>query len=459
MLLLALAPTRARAEELCRIEIVEAGSGWPVPLVELRTVHGVRFVSDNAGVIAFDLPEAMHRETWLFVSGHGYEVDADGFGYRGVRLIPEPGETRTVQVKRTSIARRLGRSTGAGLFAESQRFGDAQDWPESGIWGCDSVQVVVHRGRLFWGWGDTTISSYPLGVFHMTGATTVRRPLSSFEPPLRLRFDLLDDGTGKPVAIAPMPGDGPTWVAGCVSLPAANGETRMVGSYIKVRKPMNAYESGLCVWNDETRRFERWRKLWSESEGRDAPRMPEGHAVAWRDAKSEEWILFGNPFPALRVPATFEAWQDASRWEPLTPQATVISSHDGAPVKPHSGSIAWNARRGRWVAVFTESFGRPSAFGEVWYAEAPTPTGPWGAAVKILSHDHYTFYNPRLLPELVEDDAPFLLFEGTYSQQFADSPQPTPRYDYNQVLYRLDLDDPALISAREGEPRAARERK
>ena len=40
----------------CRIDVVEQGSGWPVPLVELRTTHNVRFVSDNAGVIAFDLP-------------------------------------------------------------------------------------------------------------------------------------------------------------------------------------------------------------------------------------------------------------------------------------------------------------------------------------------------------------------------------------------------------------------
>ena len=27
-----------------------SGSGWPVPLIELRTTHQVRFVSDNAGV-------------------------------------------------------------------------------------------------------------------------------------------------------------------------------------------------------------------------------------------------------------------------------------------------------------------------------------------------------------------------------------------------------------------------
>src|SRR5258707_1352077 len=70
----ALSTFAAPASSPCRIEVVEKGTGWPVPLVELRTTHNVRFVTDNAGVIAFDLPELMGRETWLEVFGHGYEV-------------------------------------------------------------------------------------------------------------------------------------------------------------------------------------------------------------------------------------------------------------------------------------------------------------------------------------------------------------------------------------------------
>src|SRR5213078_3510081 len=84
----------------CRIEVVEKGSGWPVPLVELRTTHQARFITDNAGVIAFDLPECMGRETWFDVIGHGYEVPKDGFGSRGVRLKPEPGGSLKVEINR-----------------------------------------------------------------------------------------------------------------------------------------------------------------------------------------------------------------------------------------------------------------------------------------------------------------------------------------------------------------------
>src|SRR5256885_10060018 len=127
-----------------RVQVFEKGSGWPVPLVELRTTHQVQFITDNAGIICFDLPELMGKETWFDVIGHGYEVPKDGFGSRGVRLKPEPGKTLKVEVNRTIIAKRLGRLTGGGLFAESQKLGLELDWRESGILGCDSVQNAVH---------------------------------------------------------------------------------------------------------------------------------------------------------------------------------------------------------------------------------------------------------------------------------------------------------------------------
>ena len=432
----------------CCIQVVEAGTDWPVPLVELRTLHQVRFVTDNAGVIAFDLPELMGHQTWFDVLGHGYEVPKDGFGMRGVRLTPEPGKTLKVEVNRTIVARRLGRITGAGIFAESQKLGQELDWQESGILGCDSVQNAVHRGRLFWLWGDTTVAHYPLGIFHGTSATTAIRPLTSLQPPLRLRLDYFTDDKGRPRAIAQMPGSGPTWVTGYVSLPAKTGTSRLVASYMKIRPPMEAYEWGLCVWNDATAIFEHLRTVWTKSEqSPKPPPVPEGHHVLWKDDHGREWVLFGNPFPTLRCPATFEAWQDASTWEGLKPQETLVSAADGKPVKPHSGSISWNPWRKRWVTVFMQTFGQPSVFGELWYAEADTPTGPWGKAVKVLSHENYTFYNPRLHPEFTPADSPIFIFEGTYTATFSDNKRPTPRYDYNQVLYRLDLDDPALRPA------------
>jgi hypothetical protein len=440
----------ASALQPCRIELREAGSGWPVPLVELRTTHNVRFVTDNAGVIAFDLPELMGRETWFDVIGQGYEIPKDGFGYSGVRLTPEPGKTLKVEVKRTIIARRLGRLTGGGLFAESQKLGQALDWAESGILGCDSVQNAVYRGKLFWAWGDTTMPNYPLGIFDMSSGTTAVQPLASFEPPLRLKFDYFTDANRRPRGVAKMSGSGPTWVSGYFTVQDGKGVPHLVGTYIKVKPPLEAYEMGLCVWKDAASLFEQLRVLWTKSETNSTkPLAPEGQPAFWKDEQGKEWVLFGNPLPVLRCPSSFEAWQDSAQWQKLTPQESLVSASDGHPVKPHSGSIAWNPFRKRWVTVFMELFGKPSAFGELWYAEADKPTGPWGKAVKVLSHQNYTFYNPRLHPEFTPTDSPVLLFEGTFTMQFADRPAPTPRYDYNQILYRLDLDDAALAGARE----------
>ncbi len=438
---------RALALEPCRIEVVEKRSGWPVPLVELRTTHGVRFVTDNAGVIALDLPETMGRETWFDVLGHGYDVPKDGFGYRGVRLTPQPGKTLRVEVERRNIAKRLGRLTGGGIFAESQKTGRELDWRESGVFGCDTIQNAVYRGKYFWNWGDTTLPGYPLGVFDTTSATTAVQPLASFEPPLRLKFDYFTNAKGAPRGVAKMPGDGPTWLGAYLTLPDKSGTPHLVATYAKIRGHLEEYESGLCVWNDATENFERLRVVWTKSAASPkAPPMPTGHPALWKDAAGKEWVVFGNPLPKLRCPATFEAWQDSATWEVLQPQAE-FAAPDGKTVKPHTGHIAWNAFRKRWVTVFLERFGKPSSLGEVWYAEADAPTGPWGPAVKILTHDNYTFYNPRLHPEFTPAGSPVLLFEGTYTAEFADRPQPTPRYNYNQILYRLDLDDPALAAA------------
>lgn len=179
-----------------RIRVVDEENGWPVPLVELRTTHQISFLTDNAGVVAFDLPELMGVETWLHLESDGYEARADGFGMRGVRFTPEPGGKLEVKVSRKIIAKRLGRITGGGLFAESGKLGEEAGWTESGVLGSDSVQNTVHRGRMFWAWGDTNVPRYPLGLFHMTSATTAVRPLATFEPPLRLALDYFRDEGG-----------------------------------------------------------------------------------------------------------------------------------------------------------------------------------------------------------------------------------------------------------------------
>jgi hypothetical protein len=92
--------------------------------------------------------------------------------------------------------------------------------------------------------------------------------------------------------------------------------------------------------------------------------------------------------------------------------------------------------------------GTKSFLGEVWYSEGPSPTGPFSKAVKIVSHDGQSFYNVCHHDTLDEQGGRIVSFEGTYTNSFTKNVAPTPRYEYNQVLYRLDLDAEPLKAVR-----------
>ncbi len=438
-LALLLCPCAAFAMEPCRVEIIDKENGWPVPLVELRTTHESRHISDNLGLIAIDDPDLLGREIWFHVKGHGYGLPKDGFGYEGVRATLKAGGKFRIEVERRNIAKRLGRLTGAGIFAEGEKLGIPPLLPESGAFGCDSVLTARHGGKIFFLWGDTTLPGYPLGIFQSTAATTPLNPLQKFEPPLAMPFTHFRDDKGNPRAVAEIPGDGPTWLTGMVSFP----NNHLVATCSKIKGHLTEAEVGLCVWDSATQKFLPEKVLWKPADG-PQPLLLKGHPVRWQDPAGKNWLLFGDPFPSARCPDDFDSWRNPATWEKVAAAAAPRSAADGSEVQPHRGSIAWNAFRKKWLAIFTQNFGKPSAFGEIWYAEADSPLGPWSDTVKVLSHDNYTFYNPRIQPDLTPENAPFILFEGTYTAEFADHARPTPRHNYNQILYRLDLDDVRL---------------
>jgi hypothetical protein len=68
--------------------------------------------------------------------------------------------------------------------------------------------------------------------------------------------------------------------------------------------------------------------------------------------------------------------------------------------------------------------------------------GPWVHAAKVVTHSDYTFYNAFHHPEL--ERGKYLYLEGTYTNTYTGA-APTPRYNYNQVMYRVDLDDARLV--------------
>lgn len=106
----------------------------------------------------------------------------------------------------------------------------------------------------------------------------------------------------------------------------------------------------------------------------------------------------------------------------------------------HSGSVNYNAWRKKWVLIAIEqaTTKSPSLLGEVWYSEADLPTGPFRKATRIATHPGQSYYNPVQHAFLDEDGGRVLYFEGTYCNTFTNSPA-TPLYNYNQLMYRLDL--------------------
>jgi hypothetical protein len=110
----------------------------------------------------------------------------------------------------------------------------------------------------------------------------------------------------------------------------------------------------------------------------------------------------------------------------------------GAAVQAGRGSVFWNQFTRRWIMITS---GEP---GDVWFSQADTPAGPWIYARRIARHGRYNFYNPTQHPFFDQEGGRVIYFEGTYTDSFSGAPAKTPRYDYNQIMYRLKLDDPRL---------------
>jgi hypothetical protein len=477
------------------IRVVDDETGRGVPLVELRTVHGVRLFTDSAGLVTFNEPGLMDHDVFFFVSSHGYEFPKDGFGYRGKSLRTTPGGNATLRIKRVNIAQRLYRVTGAGIYRDSVLLGEKPPIKEpllnGQVLGSDSVLNAVYRGKVYWVWGDTNQPRYPLGNFHVPAATSQLPATGGLSPDRGVDLSYFVDDRGFAKAVCKIPGVGPTWITSLVTL-TGGGRERLYASYVKVEPPLKVYARGLAAFNDDREEFERAAEVEMA-----APAFPSGHALRHTEG-GVDYVYFAHPYPLTRVRASGESFlriadyecytclksgsrlgddrladaqidRDAAgravyAWRKNTPavgpaeQAKLIARgklkadeallrlrdrDTGKPVTAHSGSVYWNEHRRRFVMIAVE-IGGTSFLGEVWYAEADTPVGPWAYAAKVVTHERYSFYNPKQHPMFDRERGQVIYFEGTYTHTFSGNSDQTPRYDYNQVMYQLDLADARL---------------
>jgi hypothetical protein len=481
-----------------RITVIDQATGRGVPLVKLRTDNAIRFYTDSNGVVAISDPDLINQTIYFHVSSPGYEYPKDGFGYAGIALHVVPGGSATIKIKRDNIAERLYRMTGAGIYADSVRLGLPVPLPhpllDGQVMGQDTVEVTPYRGKIYWFFGDTKRPSYPLGQFATSGATSLLPGHGGLNPSVGVNLDYWVDSTGFSRPMIPLPhASGPIWVGGLFTMPD-QGQTHLFTNFAEVDKNMSPTLDGLAEFNDTEARF-----IPVCFYPKGVVLRPEGHPFLAAEA-GQSYLYFQptvmGAFPLVRVRPVLADLKDPSQYESFTclkpgtffqgantqldrapdghllwgwkkdtaalgedqantlvkagkmqPDELLTSLHDvdtDQVVLSDGGSVFWNPYRQRWIMITTQAFGTPSFLGEVWFSEADTPVGPWLYAKKIATHGGYTFYNPTQLPFFDQKGGRLIYFQGTYTNTFSNVTDLTPRYNYNQLMYRLDLSDPRL---------------
>lgn len=473
----------AAPEDYFGIHVIDEETGRGVPLITLKTTNQITLTTDSAGWIAFNEPGLMRRVVYFGVEGPGYALPKDGFGFAGVKLTPVGGKTAEVKILRTNIAERLCRLTGQGIYRDSTLLGREAPLPRPNLYadvmGQDSVQVVSWKGRYFWIFGDTLRPNYPLGNYHSTAAWSDPPDKGGLDPEHGIHFEYVTDDKDAVAKMLPVSEPGVVWLFGMLTVTDAENKEHLVAHYSRWRDLGKRLEHGLAEYYEDEGRFRRIAVLGDEFDWQH----PQGNAVRVKGADGD-WIYFATPFCQTRVKAAYDSVQNTSAYESLlwSPQhgdyvwqsslkptsqkdeekliaakkmpknkarMQVIDAQTGKPVKLHAGSVHWNKHRERWIMIAVQEGGGESYLGEVWYLEAKQIEGPWFKAVKIASHPKYSFYNPSHHAFFDQLDGRVIFFQGTYAETFSGNPVATPRYDYNQVMYRLDVDDERLKAARE----------
>lgn len=491
---------------LIEIQVVDDATSRGIPMVELTTVDDVTYLTDSAGRIALNEPELFGKTVYFRVHSPGYQFAKDGFGFEGVRLQLAAGQKHELRMTRSQPAERLYRITGRDVYLDTVRLGHPApvEHPllNANVLGQDSIQPALFNGKIYWFWGDTNQLKYPLGLYRMAGAVSDLPTNGGLDPPvgINLKYFTNDDGFARAMATVPNP-EGVVWIHGLAVVPDDSGTEHLVGCFSRRRGLAEPLEQGLVQWNHTTEHFE----VATTLDLRDTWRMLRDHPIR-QTIDGRKYYTFGNPFPVTRVPSQLDRVLQTTSYEsfscreelpdeyptdqqlqaakplrdangkldwtwkvgpPVTQQdeqrwlkkglikleearyLPVEANNPDRIVLMHSGTVQWNAWRQKWVMIAIEiatDRNSPSHLGEVFYSEAESAQGPFRTALKIATHPKQSFYNPCHHPFFDQNNSRTIYFEGTYCNTFTNSP-PTPRYNYNQLMYRLDLDSDAITKA------------
>jgi hypothetical protein len=469
------------------IKVIDDETGRGVPMVEFKTTSHCRYYSDSHGIIAFHEPSLMSQQVYFEVFSHGYECEKDRFDNHGVLLQTTPGDSAVVKIKRLNIAERLYRITGQDIYGASACLGRPIPITRSGlngkVLGQDTFIETVHKGKIYWFWGDTFGPAYFNGS--ASGATSELPGNGGLDPNVGIDLTYFVDSTGFSKPMCPIPGPGLVWIDWLVTVPDGKGGEKLYAKFSRTKTLGEDYERGIAVFNDSLEMLEKVVRVdaWLDkvhSSGHPLRVRVDNHEYIYiMDRYGFERVLADSQhitnaasyehFTCLATGVKFDSiasildrnanGQLVYDWKPATDalsrkqQAQLVSSgkvkhveglwqsqdvESGRPVAIDPVSVFWNDYRKCWIMLAYEYCG------SVWYFEGDTPIGPWVFGQKIVSHESYDFYNVGQHPLFDQDGGRVIYFEGTYTTGFSGNTNPTPLYDYNQMMYRLSLDDSRL---------------
>lgn len=433
------------------LQVLDASTGRGIALVEVCAMSNVCLWSDSNGIVAFEEPGWEGRDVFLRIQSHGYEHRKDFFGVPGLTVRFAAGGKTVTRMQRTMIAERLYRMTGEGIYRDSQiaavKAPIAQPVWNASVAGLDTVMHAVYRGRMFWLFGDTENMGASLGNLATTIATSLLPGRGGLDPQAGVNLSYVSrDGFVKPVAA--IEGPGLKWMFALMTVRGADGSEKLLARYDRMKSLETAHDSGIAEFDDVKQQFTMVRSFGP------APKLAPYGRAARVSVGGKEYFYFSAPraTPVVRVEATREKVMDAGAYEALEcggercawvrggePRAGFFADVEtGARIEASVMSVNWNAYRRRWIAILQKNVG------EVWVAEAESPAGPWGYAQKVIEHPGYTFYWPGQVAEFDSRDGRRIWIVGTYTKSFSPAQTATPRYDYNQIVYALNLDDQRL---------------
>jgi hypothetical protein len=461
------------------IRVIDSKTGRGVPLVEFKTSSRQCYYTDSRGIIAFDEPTLMNQMVSFNVFSHGYECPKDGLILNTI-----PGTSKVIKIKRLNIAERLYRITGQDIYGQSIRLGLPSPIKHQAlngkVMGQDTYIETLYKGKLYWFWGDTELPAGFNG--EASGATSELPEKGGLDPGVGIDLTYFVDDNGLCKHICPFQGQTLVWIQWLVTLNDEKGNERLYASYNRINSDDNPGEAGIAVFNDSTDTFDRIKVI----DAWYGKTHCSGHPFIVRTEGQDYIYIINHPGIArvradirfLTDPASYEQFtcfapislQDTSspilerdatnrlvygwksnasplnhRQQKIMVDSRKMSAEEGLwqlqdietgnAISVDPASVFWNDYRKRWVMIAYEFVGG------VWFFEGDTPTGPWVYGRKIVSHDNYDFYNVGQHPLFDQDGGRLIYFEGTYTKGFSSNTNVTPLYDYNQMMYRLALDD------------------